>query len=135
MRRVARLGDGWLASAYNIGPEDFGRCWGGLRARLEAAGREPDGFANALGTMWFHVDPRRADQVLEERLAPVMHRPVEQLRERLAFGPGPSVVEKIAAFRDAGVQSMFVWPVAGAVAEDLEQLHRFREEVISPLTE
>jgi alkanesulfonate monooxygenase SsuD/methylene tetrahydromethanopterin reductase-like flavin-dependent oxidoreductase (luciferase family) len=133
MRRVARLGDGWLASAYNIGPDEFGRAWVGLRDRLETAGRDPETFENAVGTMWFHVDPRRSEEVLSERLAPVMHRPVEQLRERLAFGPGEAVREKVTAFRDAGAQWMFVWPVGEGVGGDLEQLHRFHDEVMTRL--
>lgn len=133
MRRVARLGDGWLASAYNIGPDDFGRCWQALRGRLDAAGRDPDTVANAVGTMWFHLDPRRADEVLEQRLAPVMHRPVEQLRERLAFGSGAAVLDRVGRFRDAGAQWLLVWPVAQDRSADLEQLHRFRDEVMAPL--
>jgi alkanesulfonate monooxygenase SsuD/methylene tetrahydromethanopterin reductase-like flavin-dependent oxidoreductase (luciferase family) len=133
MRRVARLGDGWLASAYNIGPEDFGRRWDGMRTRLEAAGRDPGSFANALGTMWFYLDPHQADEALDQRLGPAMHRPVEQLRERLAFGPGPEVLDKVVRFRDAGAQWLFVWPVGRDVRDDLEQLHRFQDEVVDPL--
>jgi hypothetical protein len=34
--------------------------------------------------------------------------------------------EKLLAFRDAGVQRVFVWPVA----DDLEQLRRFGEQVM-----
>jgi alkanesulfonate monooxygenase SsuD/methylene tetrahydromethanopterin reductase-like flavin-dependent oxidoreductase (luciferase family) len=133
MRRVARLGDGWLASAYNISAVDFGRCWQKLQPRLVAVGRDPTTFATALGTMWFYLDDRDADGVLVDRLVPVMHRPVEQLRERLAFGPGEVVLERVAAFRDAGARWMFVWPVGGEIGEDIEQLHRFRDEVIAPL--
>ena len=58
-----------------------------------------------------------------------MDRPPEELRERLAFGPAESVVEKLAAFRDAGMQWMFLWPVA----DEIEQLHRLAEEVVAPL--
>ena len=76
--------------------------------------------------MWFHLDDRGADEVFERRLAPVLHRPAEELRERLAFGPAEAVTEKLLAFRDAGVQRVFVWPVA----DDLEQLRRFGEQVM-----
>jgi alkanesulfonate monooxygenase SsuD/methylene tetrahydromethanopterin reductase-like flavin-dependent oxidoreductase (luciferase family) len=31
LRRVARLADGWLASAYNTTPELFGEAWQALR--------------------------------------------------------------------------------------------------------
>ena len=129
LNRAARWGDGWLASAYNTTPEDFGRAWASMPDRLDAAGRSPDEFANALATMWFHLDDERGPAVLEERLAPVMHRPVEELRARLPFGPAPEMVDKLAAFRDAGLQWAFVWPVG----DELEQLHRFSEQVMPAL--
>ena len=133
MRRVARLGDGWLASAYNLGPDEFRAGWASLRERLAGGNRETEAFATALGTMWFHVDARRAEDVLANQLAPVVHRPVDQLRERLAFGTGATVLDKVAAFRDAGVQWMFVWPVGEQPGDDVEQLHRFQDEVLAPL--
>ncbi len=48
LRRVARLADGWLASAYNTTPERFAAA----RERL------PDGFPNGLSTMWTWVTER-----------------------------------------------------------------------------
>ena len=129
LRRAVRLGDGWLASAYNITPGQFRDRWDMVQELLGEARRDPADFANGIGTMWFHIDDRRANDVLEERLAPVIHRPSEQLRERLAFGPAEAVVEKLIAFRDAGVQWMFLWPVA----DDIEQLQRFADQVMPPL--
>ncbi|HLN76357.1 MAG TPA: LLM class flavin-dependent oxidoreductase [Nocardioidaceae bacterium] len=129
LRRAVRRGDGWLASAYNTTPEEFKRSWDRVQRLLGELGRDPAGFANGLATMWFHIDERRADDVLVERLAPVMHRPVEELRARLAFGSADAVVEKLAAFRDAGVHRMFVWPVT----DNIEQLERFGGEVMPRL--
>jgi alkanesulfonate monooxygenase SsuD/methylene tetrahydromethanopterin reductase-like flavin-dependent oxidoreductase (luciferase family) len=76
--------------------------------------------------MWFHVDERRASSVLEGVLSPAVHRPVEELRERLPFGSADAVATKLNAFRQAGVQRVFLWPVA----DELEQLRRFASEVI-----
>jgi alkanesulfonate monooxygenase SsuD/methylene tetrahydromethanopterin reductase-like flavin-dependent oxidoreductase (luciferase family) len=129
LRRAVRLGDGWLASAYNITPGQFRDRWDMVQKLLGEARRDPADFANGIATMWFHIDDRRANDVLEERLAPVIHRPSEQLRERLAFGPAEAVVEKLVAFRDAGVQWMFLWPVV----DDIEQLQRFADQVMPPL--
>jgi len=42
MRRVARLGDGWLASAYNITPAGFAAASALLREELAAVGRPAD---------------------------------------------------------------------------------------------
>jgi len=129
LRRAARLGDGWLASAYNITPGQFGDAWQRVQQLLGERGRDPASFANGLSTMWFHIDDRLADDVLDQRLAPVMHRPAEQLRERLAFGSAEVVVDKLLAFRDAGVQQVFIWPVV----DEIEQLYRFGEQVMSQL--
>ena len=126
LRRAVRLGDGWLASAYNTTPERFAQSWARVGELLEEQGRDPSGFANGLATMWFHIDERHADTVLEERLAPVVNRPPEELRDRLAFGSAEAMVERLTAFRDAGVQRVFLWPVTDEVA----QLQRFAEEVL-----
>jgi alkanesulfonate monooxygenase SsuD/methylene tetrahydromethanopterin reductase-like flavin-dependent oxidoreductase (luciferase family) len=122
LRRAVRLGDGWLASAYNITPAQFRERWGKVLQSLEALGRDPGVFANGLATMWFHIDDR-AGVVLDQRLAPVVARPAEQLAERLSFGPTEAVLEKLTAFQDAGVQWMFLWPVT----DEIEQLHRMAE--------
>lgn len=128
LRRAVRLGDGWLGSAYNTTPALFEQAWGKVQESLEARGRDPKEFGNGLATMWCHIDDRRADEVFTERLAPAVHRPPDELRERLAFGSAAAVGEKLAAFRDAGVQWIFLWPVA----DELEQLARL-SEVVAPL--
>jgi alkanesulfonate monooxygenase SsuD/methylene tetrahydromethanopterin reductase-like flavin-dependent oxidoreductase (luciferase family) len=70
LRRVARLADGWLASAYNTTPERF------------AAAREllADGFPNALATMWTWVTEDRAerDRVLRDVVAPLLNRDLDE---------------------------------------------------------
>jgi hypothetical protein len=81
--------------------------------------------------MWFHIDDHRADAVFAERLAPIMNRPSAELRERLPFGPAGAMAERLVAFRDAGVQRVFLWPVA----DELEQLRRFSEQVMPALRE
>jgi alkanesulfonate monooxygenase SsuD/methylene tetrahydromethanopterin reductase-like flavin-dependent oxidoreductase (luciferase family) len=129
LRRAARLGDGWLASAYNTTPTGFGGAWGRVRDQFAEDGRSADGFENGLATMWFHIDPRQADAVLESRLAARIHRPVDELRERLAFGSAARVQHLVASYQEAGLEWMFVWPVA----DELDQLRRFRDEVMGGL--
>ena len=129
LRRAVRLGDGWLGSAYNITPTDFSKAWRKVQQLLEAEGRKPEDFGNALATMWFHIDDRSAEDVLKTRLAPVVGRPVEQLRERLPFGSVGEVLDKASALRDAGVQRLFIWPVD----DEIGQLHRFADEVMPAL--
>jgi len=43
------------------------------------------------------------------------------------------MLDKVAAFRDAGVQWLLVWPVGHRPEDDIEQLHRFHDEVMVPL--
>jgi alkanesulfonate monooxygenase SsuD/methylene tetrahydromethanopterin reductase-like flavin-dependent oxidoreductase (luciferase family) len=52
LARVARAGDGWLASAYNTTPERFSAARAGLARALADRGRGAGGFPNALATMW-----------------------------------------------------------------------------------
>jgi alkanesulfonate monooxygenase SsuD/methylene tetrahydromethanopterin reductase-like flavin-dependent oxidoreductase (luciferase family) len=127
LRRVARLGDGWLASAYNTTPELFGEAWQALRAKLADHGRASDTFPNALATMWCYItdDRDEADRILRERIVSTVHRPEDMLRERLPIGPPELFAEKLTAFAKAGVHRVFIWPVA----DELRQLDRFWNEV------
>jgi alkanesulfonate monooxygenase SsuD/methylene tetrahydromethanopterin reductase-like flavin-dependent oxidoreductase (luciferase family) len=121
MRRVARLADGWLASAYNTAPAAFG----------ERVAALPEGFPNGISTAWLYVTEsrREADRVYEDVLAPMLRRPADAIRElALPIGPPELCAERIAAFKQAGAQRIFVWPLA----DELRQLERFRELVSDP---
>src|SRR5688572_16560076 len=85
LRRVARLGDGWLASAYNTTPEAFSAARESLSHELRTRGRDPDRFPNALVTMWTWItsDARDADRVLRDVLAPLLGRDPDALRDQL----------------------------------------------------
>jgi hypothetical protein len=132
LRRVARLADGWLASAYNTTPAEFADAWDALRALLRERGRDPDSFPNALATMWCYVtdDRDEAERVMQERVIPTIHRPEEVLRERVPVGPAAAFAEKLTAFARAGVRRVLIWPVA----DEVRQLERFWTEV-RPLVE
>jgi probable F420-dependent oxidoreductase len=127
LRRVARLGDGWLASAYNTTPELFAEARRRLRSELEAGGKDASSFPNAIATMWFHItdDDADAERVLRERLLPHVHRDVDELRGRLSFGPADEFAGKLRALAAAGAERVYVWPVV----DELEQLERFATEV------
>ena len=127
LRRTARLGDGWLASAYNTTPTLFAEAWSHLQGILPSHGKDPASFPNALATMWFYItdDRAEADRVMRERVVPTIHRPEEMLRERLPVGPAELFAEKLSAFARAGVQRVFLWPVA----DEAHQLELFWETV------
>src|SRR6476646_9915340 len=108
LRRVARSGDGWLASAYNTTPELFGEGLARLTEALAKEGRaEP--VPNAIGTAWLYVteDVRSAERMLTDVLAPLLGRPVEELRTLpLPIGPAEVCAERLSAFADAGAQRL-----------------------------
>ena len=132
LRRTARLGDGWLASAYNTTPAEFAVAWAELQALLADEGKDASTFPNALATMWFHItdDTAEAERIFRRRLAPTVNRPEDILRARLPVGPAAAFAEKLDAFRDAGVQQVLVWPVT----DEHRQLELFCEQVIPLLT-
>jgi alkanesulfonate monooxygenase SsuD/methylene tetrahydromethanopterin reductase-like flavin-dependent oxidoreductase (luciferase family) len=132
LRRTARLADGWLASAYNTTPELFAEAWTALQRLLPEHGKDPATFPNALATMWFYVteDAAEADRVMRERVVPTIHRPEEVLRERLPIGSAERFAEKLAAFEQAGVQRVYLWPVA----DEARQIELFWETVRPQLT-
>ena len=129
LRRTARLGDGWLASAYNTTPEEFASAWGRLREHLRAAGKDPNHFPNAIATMFFFVteDRAAAGRIVRKVLSPTLNRPEEELSQRLLVGPAGACAEKLAAYQEAGAQRIFLWPVE----DELRQLAVFQERVAS----
>src|SRR5215216_1052826 len=115
LRRVARLGDGWLASAYNTTPDRFREGLAGLAEELARAGRSPASFPSAIATTWLHIteDRRAAERTLAEVLAPMLRRPAEALRSApLLIGPAELCAERLAGFVAAGARRVFVWPLA-----------------------
>lgn len=127
LRRVARLGDGWLASGYNTTPERFAEGRHQLDDELRAGGRGPEGFPDGIATMFFHVTDDEADarRVVRDRLAPALGRPAETLAECLPIGSIRECTETLAAYREAGVQRVYLWPVQ----DELDQLRTFSEQV------
>jgi alkanesulfonate monooxygenase SsuD/methylene tetrahydromethanopterin reductase-like flavin-dependent oxidoreductase (luciferase family) len=119
--RVARAGDGWLASAYNTSPERFGDARTLLADLLEERGRESDGFPNALATMWTWVskDRAEADRVLADVLAPVLGRDPDALRKQVCVGSVEHCVELLSRYAEAGCERVYLWPL-GQEARQLE---------------
>jgi alkanesulfonate monooxygenase SsuD/methylene tetrahydromethanopterin reductase-like flavin-dependent oxidoreductase (luciferase family) len=114
IRRVARLGDGWLASAYNTTPEGFRAARDALAEELASHGRDPEGFPNALVTMWTWLtdDARDAERVLREVLAPLLKRDPETLRDQLCVGSPERCAELLSRYAQAGCERVHLWPVA-----------------------
>ena len=58
--------------------------------------------------------------------APMLNRPVEQLRTLLPIGSAEECAEKLLAYEHAGAQRVFLWPLA----DERAQLEVFRERVV-----
>ena len=120
LRRVARLGDGWLASAYNTTPADLVR---GRAAIADLAGRP---LACAVATMWTWVtDDERDRRATLARLATLLGRSEAELADRVMVGSPQRCAELASAYADAGVDRLLVWPVA----DHGRQLERVMQEV------
>jgi alkanesulfonate monooxygenase SsuD/methylene tetrahydromethanopterin reductase-like flavin-dependent oxidoreductase (luciferase family) len=117
LRRVARFGDGWIASAYNTTPE-----------RL-AAGRQalPADFPVALATVWAYLtDSKDEAQRRVEGLAAMLGRDPAVLAGQVLIGDAEHCQAWLRAYADAGVDTAFIWPIDDPVA----QLQRFGAEVV-----
>jgi alkanesulfonate monooxygenase SsuD/methylene tetrahydromethanopterin reductase-like flavin-dependent oxidoreductase (luciferase family) len=113
LARVARSGDGWLASAYNTTPERFSAARELLARALQDRGRGAQDFPNALATMWTWVSTDRAagDRVLAGVLAPILKRDPDELRGQVCIGPAEHCAELLSRYAEAGCQRVYLWPL------------------------
>jgi alkanesulfonate monooxygenase SsuD/methylene tetrahydromethanopterin reductase-like flavin-dependent oxidoreductase (luciferase family) len=128
LRRVARLGDGWFASAYNTTPADFRAARESLADELRARGRDPRGFPNALVTMWTWItdDAAEADRVLRDVVGPMLRRDPDALRHRLCVGPPERCAELLSRYAAAGCERVHIWPLG----DEPRQIERAAGEVL-----
>jgi alkanesulfonate monooxygenase SsuD/methylene tetrahydromethanopterin reductase-like flavin-dependent oxidoreductase (luciferase family) len=113
LRRVARSGDGWLASAYNTTPERFSDARRQVAEELAENGREAGGFPNGLATMWTWVGEDRAevDRMLSRHLAPLLNRDPEELRDQLCVGSAEHCAALLSQYAEAGCDRVYLWPL------------------------
>jgi alkanesulfonate monooxygenase SsuD/methylene tetrahydromethanopterin reductase-like flavin-dependent oxidoreductase (luciferase family) len=131
LRRVARLGDGWLASAYNTTPSRVADGRRDLAAALERQGRPGAGLPCWLATMWTYVtEDRRDSRARLEALGAMLNRPAEDLAARVLVGDPEHCAEVLRAYAEAGVERVFVWPLD----HPEEQLTRLMRDV-APLVD
>ena len=127
LRRVARLADGWLASAYNTSPDDFAIARGRLGEVLAAEGRDATTFPNTLATMWLWItdDPVERQTVLD-RLGALLKRDPARLGPVLPIGSAAHCRRVVASYGEVGVDRILFWPLG----DEVRQLARLADEVI-----
>ncbi|HZA63755.1 MAG TPA: LLM class flavin-dependent oxidoreductase [Nitrososphaeraceae archaeon] len=128
LRRAAKYGDGWMASAYNITPDKFKEKWKTLLSYRQTLGKDIQSFENSVMSMFGYIDNDRnkVHRMAKDVLSPALGRPAEQLENLLLFGSTDHCLEKIRALSDAGVKRIHFWPVS----DYLEQIEIFRNEII-----
>jgi alkanesulfonate monooxygenase SsuD/methylene tetrahydromethanopterin reductase-like flavin-dependent oxidoreductase (luciferase family) len=127
LRRVARLADGWLASAYNLTPAQVSVARAKLGDALAQRGRNLDGFPCSLATMWTYITGNlRSRETHLSALAAMLNRPADQLGGRVLVGPAEECAATLRAYGDAGIDQVFVWPLA----DTQEQLARVMSDVV-----
>jgi alkanesulfonate monooxygenase SsuD/methylene tetrahydromethanopterin reductase-like flavin-dependent oxidoreductase (luciferase family) len=127
LRRVARTADGWLASAYNTTPEELRTARDNLDVELTKRERDPESFPCGLSTMWTYVTDtgnQRNEQLM--KLSQMLNRPPGGLGDQVLIGPAEECAQKLRAYADAGVDTVFIWPLA----DGTEQLERFMTKVV-----
>lgn len=128
LRRVASLGDGWLASAYNTTPEAFTAAVKHLSGELERQSRPPADFPNALVTMWTWITDKRSDaeRVLSQVVGPLVKKDPAELRGRICVGSVQECAELLSCYARAGCQRVHVWPVG----DERRQIELIASEVM-----
>ena len=113
LRRVARLGDGWLASAYNTTPEAFAAAMTLLDGELETEQGPAGDFPHALVTMWAWITDKRSDaeRVLADVVGPLVKKDPAELRGRICVGPADECAELLSRYARAGCRRVHFWPV------------------------
>jgi alkanesulfonate monooxygenase SsuD/methylene tetrahydromethanopterin reductase-like flavin-dependent oxidoreductase (luciferase family) len=113
LRRVARLGDGWLASAYNTTPDGFASAREQLARALAESGKSGEEFPNALVTMWTWITADRGerDRTLREVLSPLLRRDPDELGTQVCVGSADHCVELLSRYAAAGCRRVYLWPL------------------------
>ena len=130
LRRGAKYGDGWMASAYNITPDKFKEKWKILLSYRKNLGRENESFENSIMSMFGYIDNNKVKvhNMVKDKLSPALGRPAEQLQNLLLFGSIEQCIQKINALHEAGVKRIHFWPIG----DYEEQIEIFRKEIIVP---
>lgn len=131
VKRVARLADGWIASAWHATPEEFADGLARLKGALADQGKDPDKFPNAVNTMFFHVDTdrARAHKTMGPMVEKVTGQPYDPKSGHYLIGDPEECRELVQRWMEAGTKTVAVWPLVDPV----QQTRLFGEQVIDRL--
>jgi alkanesulfonate monooxygenase SsuD/methylene tetrahydromethanopterin reductase-like flavin-dependent oxidoreductase (luciferase family) len=131
LRRAAKYGDGWMASAYNITPDKFKEKWNTLLSYRKRLGKDSESFENSVVSMFGYIDndKDKVHTLVKDILSLALGRPVEQLENLLLFGSIEECIRKINALCEAGVKRIHFWPIS----DFEEQIEIFRNEIVAEI--
>ena len=127
LKRVAKYGDGWMASAYNITPDKFKDKWDILLSYRKRLGKDTESFENSIMSMFGYIgnNKYKVRKMIKDLLSPGLGRPAEQLENSLLFGSVEECTQKINAFYEAGVKRIHFWPIS----DFEEQIEIFKKDI------
>ncbi len=127
MRRVARLGDGWVASGWHSTPEEYGEARKVLDRELAARGKEPGAFPGCADTIYVYVD--ESDNRAVEAASPIIKHTTggfENTSGHYIVGDYARCRELLGLWKAQGPAHVALWPAANPV----EQIRLFGEHVL-----
>ena len=128
LRRVAKYGDGWMASAYNITPDKFREKWKSLLNHRREMNKDVEQFENSLMTMFGYIDNDKemVQNMVKNVLSPSLGRPADELNNLLLFGSSAECIKKISLLYESGVKRIHFWPINNY----LQQIEIFFKEIV-----
>lgn len=128
LRRCAKYGDGWMASAYNTTPEKFKDKWQKVLSYRASLGKEIESFDNSLVSMFGYIsdDKEKINRILKDVLSPALAMSPEELKQSLLFGLLDECLQKIRSFTEAGAKRIHFWPLD----DYFEQIKLFRNGIV-----
>ena len=130
LRRVARLGDGWVSSAWHSTPEEFGTTLRTLEGELEARGKTPATFPHAANTMFVYADP--SDSRARKIAGPIIQHTTGEFETESGHyivGDYSRCCELLGRWVEQGCRHIAIWPVT----DQVEQVRRFGQHILPQL--
>ena len=131
MRRVARLGDGWVSSGWHSTPEEFNEALNNLDTALKNRGKDPGSFPNAVNTMFMYIDEDgdRARSVAVPIIEQTIRAKFETEGGHFLVGSYQECQDLLRRWMAAGAKEICLWPVTDAVT----QVQRFGQFLLPGL--
>jgi alkanesulfonate monooxygenase SsuD/methylene tetrahydromethanopterin reductase-like flavin-dependent oxidoreductase (luciferase family) len=129
LRRVARVGDGWLPMW--LSPDALRDGAKQLHSLTSAAGRSAASIT-LLVLVCVDDDLEAARRAAAEHLQGQYQLPLDVVERWTALGPADAVAEQMQDYLDAGVDELILMPLGGRPLEQYERFARVRELVSGP---